>query len=68
MNNLENKLKAILEERETLIAEVNELHKALSQREERLIQISGSIITLQELLNEENNKGEKDKAEKIEEK
>lgn len=68
MNNLENKLKSILEERETLIAEVNELHKALSQREERLIQISGSIITLQELLNEENNKEEKDKAEKIEEK
>lgn len=64
MNNLENKLKSILEERETLVAEVNELHKALSQREERLIQISGSIITLQELINEENNKEEKDKNEK----
>lgn len=54
MSNLENKLKAILEERETLLMEINELHKALSQREERIIQISGSINTLQELINEEN--------------
>lgn len=54
MVNLENKLKNLLKERENIIMEINELQKSLEQRNARLIQISGSLNTLQELIDETN--------------
>ena len=48
--NIEEKLKSILEERETIITEMEEIQKAYNIRQQRLIEISGSIKTLNELL------------------
>ena len=53
---LEEKLKSLLEERETIISEMNEIQNAYNIRQQRLIEIIGSIKTLQELIDEEPNK------------
>ena len=58
MNKFEEKLKALLGERETIISELNEIQTAFEVRQQRLIEISGSIKTIQELLDEENNEKE----------
>lgn len=55
MNKFEEKLKTLLGERETIISEMTEIQKAFDIRQERLIEIAGSIKTLQELINDENN-------------
>ena len=56
MNRVENKIKTLLAERETIISEINEIKKAFDARQQRLVEIMGSIKTLQELLNEEQEK------------
>lgn len=55
MNKVEEKMKSLLSERETIIAEMNELKRAYDIRQQRLIEITGSINTLQEIVDEENN-------------
>ncbi len=54
MNKVEEKLKALLEERETIISEMSEIKKAFDIRQQRLIEIAGSMKTLQELMSDEN--------------
>jgi hypothetical protein len=53
MSKLENKLTSLIEERETIITEMTEIKKAYDIRQQRLIELAGSIKTIQELLNEE---------------
>lgn len=52
MNKIEEKIKTLLSERETIVNEMTELKKAFDIRQQRLIEIAGSINTLQELLSE----------------
>lgn len=61
MKSIDEKLKNLLAERETLIAEMEELQKAFAARQQRIIEIAGSIKVIQELINEEAD--EKDKKE-----
>ena len=56
MNKIEEKLKALLGERETIIQEMEELKIAFDTRQQRLVEITGSIKTINELLEE--NKSE----------
>ena len=63
MNKIEEKIKALLSERETLIDEMTEIKKAFDARQQRLIEIAGSINTLQELLNEEKDDSKEEKGE-----
>lgn len=56
---IEKKLKELLEERETILNEMQELQKAFASRQERIIEIAGSIKIIQEMLTnneKENNK------------
>lgn len=53
MNKLEEKMKQLLSERETIMSEMSEIKKAFDLRQDRLIEIIGSIKTLEELLNDE---------------
>lgn len=55
MKQIEEKLKNILEERETIISELEQLQNVFNMKQQRLIELSGSIKTLQELLDVENN-------------
>lgn len=50
---IEDKIKTLINEKETIIAEMNELQKAFMLRQERILEINGSLKTLQELLDEE---------------
>ena len=60
MNKIEEKIKALLSERETLIDELTGIKNAFDVRQQRLIEIAGSINTLQELLNEEKDDSNKE--------
>lgn len=60
MNKIEEKIKALLSERETLIDEMTGIKNAFDARQQRLIEIAGSINTLQELLNEEKDDSNKE--------
>ena len=53
MSKMEEKLKALFGERETIINEMSELKHAYDIRQQKLFEIGGSIKTLQELLNED---------------
>lgn len=50
---IDEKLKNLLSERETTLAEMNELEKAYNIRQKRIIEISGAIKVIQELINED---------------
>ena len=50
---IDEKLKNLLSERETTLAEMNELEKAYNIRLKRIIEISGAIKVIQELINED---------------
>lgn len=50
---IDEKLKNLLSERETTLAEMNELEKAYNTRQKRIIEISGAIKVIQELINED---------------
>ena len=56
---IEEKIKSLLEERETISYELNELQQAITLRRDKIIEINGSIKTLQELLNNLNQSDEK---------
>lgn len=56
---IEEKIKSLLEERETISYELNELQQAITLRRDKIIEINGSIKTLQELLNSLNQSDEK---------
>lgn len=56
---IEEKIKSLLEERETISYELNELQQAIALRRDKIIEINGSIKTLQELLNNLNQSDEK---------
>lgn len=56
MNKLEEKTKSLLEERETILTEMSELKKAFDIRQQRLLEIAGSIKTLQELAMDDEKK------------
>jgi hypothetical protein len=58
MNKFEEKLKTLLGERETIVQEMNELEQAYNIRHQRLIEIAGSIKTLQELMSDEEKENE----------
>lgn len=49
---IENKIKTLIEERETILSEMQELKNAFDLRQNRIIEISGSIKSLQEIANE----------------
>lgn len=55
MSNIETKIKQLLEERETIINEMAEIKKAYEIRQQRIIEIAGSVKTLQELIADDNN-------------
>lgn len=61
---IDEKLKNLLAERETIINEMEELQKAFAARQQRIIEIAGSIKIIQELINEENDKKETSKSDK----
>lgn len=61
MNQIEEKIKSLLAERETIITEMEEIQKAFNFRQQRIIEIAGSIKTLQELLPETNENSKNDK-------
>jgi|GEM_PF-5647773 len=50
MSNVEAKIKDLLGERNTLINEMAELEHAYKLRQERIIEINGSVKTLQEMM------------------
>lgn len=52
---IDEKLKNLLAERETLITEMEELQKAFAARQQRIIEIAGSIKVIQELINEDSD-------------
>lgn len=52
MKTIEEKIKALLEERENVVNEMNEIQKAYNIRQQRVIEINGGIKTLQELIND----------------
>lgn len=56
MNKIEEKLKALLGERETIINEMTEIKNAYDVRQQRLVEIVGSIKTLQELMKDDEDK------------
>ena len=64
MKSIDEKLKNLLAERETIINEMKELQKAFAARQQRIIEIAGSIKIIQELINEENDKKETSKSDK----
>ena len=64
MKSIDEKLKNLLAERETIINEIEELQKAFAARQQRIIEIAGSIKIIQELINEENDKKETSKSDK----
>lgn len=65
MKSIDEKLKNLLAERETIIAEMEELQKAFAARQQRIIEIAGSVKVIQELINEENeDKKETSKSDK----
>ena len=64
MKSIDEKLKNLLAERETKINEMEELQKAFAARQQRIIEIAGSIKIIQELINEENDKKETSKSDK----
>ena len=64
MKSIDEKLKNLLAERETIINEMEELQKAFAARQQRIIEIAGSIKIIQELINEENDKKETSKSDK----
>lgn len=64
MKSIDEKLKNLLAERETIIDEMEELQKAFAARQQRIIEIAGSIKIIQELINEENDKKETSKSDK----
>lgn len=61
MNKYEEKIKTLLSERETIISEMTEIRNAFDIRQQRLIEIAGSIKTLQELSQDEEIKGDAEK-------
>ena len=64
MKSIDEKLKNLLAERETIINEMEELQKAFAARQQRIIESAGSIKIIQELINEENDKKETSKSDK----
>ena len=54
MSKFEEKMKSLLSERETIINEIAEIRNAFDIRQQRMIEIAGSIKTLQELMQDEN--------------
>ena len=64
MKSIDEKLKNLLAVRETIINEMEELQKAFAARQQRIIEIAGSIKIIQELINEENDKKETSKSDK----
>ncbi len=65
---IDEKLKNLLAERETIIAEMEELQKAFAARQQRIIEIAGSIKVIQELINEENDEDGKKETSKSDKK
>lgn len=65
---IDEKLKNLLAERETIIAEMEELQKAFAARQQRIIEIAGSIKVIQELINEENDEDSKKETSKSDKK
>lgn len=59
MKNIEEKLKTLLGERETIMSEMEELQKAFAARQQRLIEITGSLKVIQELIDEDKESEEK---------
>lgn len=53
MAKFEEKIRTLVEERETIINELGELQKAYDIRQKRLIEIAGSLHTLNELIEED---------------
>lgn len=51
MKQIEEKIKELLTERENLLNEMTDIQNALNVRQQRVIEIVGSIKTLEELLN-----------------
>lgn len=50
---LKEKINKLIAERDAILYEINEIQKAYDNRQRRLIEINGSIKTLDELLKED---------------
>lgn len=68
MKSIDEKLKNLLAERETIITEMEELQKAFAARQQRIIEIAGSVKVIQELINEENENEDKKETSKSDKK
>lgn len=62
MTKFEEKIKTLVEERETIINELSELQQAYNVRQKRLLEIAGSLHTLNELLEEYNKESNDDES------
>lgn len=62
MAKFEEKIRALVEERETIINELGELQKAYDVRQKRLIEIAGSLHTLNELIEEDKKENNGDES------
>ena len=65
---IDEKLKNLLAERETIITEMEELQKAFAARQQRIIEIAGSNKVIQELINEDNDENIKKETSKSDKK
>lgn len=64
MKSIDEKLKDLLSERETIIAEMEELQKAFAARQQRIIEIAGAVKMIQELLTEDQDNKDENKSSK----
>ena len=62
MAKFEEKIRALVEERETISNELGELQKAYDVRQKRLIEIAGSLHTLNELIEEDKKENNGDES------
>lgn len=62
MAKFEEKIRTLVEERETIINELGELQKAYDIRQKRLIEIAGSLHTLNELIEEDKKENNGDES------
>lgn len=63
-NTLKSKLETLISERETIITEMEEIQKAFTVRQQRVIEINGALKVLQDLINNESCKNDSENVEK----
>ncbi len=62
-NIINTKINNLVSERETILKEMEELQRAYTTRQQKIIEINGGLMALQDLITEEKSKTESDKKE-----